>query len=116
MADECYPFFSEGVDDIQQAHRGTDECVFAMAKKSESQTLMMEHEICHLYGAVDYYSGGSITDAEAQFCQKNFYDDIMNCKYDGPCRIGPATAYLIGWADKLDSRIFNNAFQSLKIS
>lgn len=107
---------NQEISHYQPQHRGTDEFVVAMnATSTAKQKLLIEHEICHLYGAQDYYSAGNLTQNEAQYCQNNFSKDVMICDYNSNSTlVSPATAYSIGWLDRLDNTIFNNVFYSRK--
>ena len=101
----------------QDEYRGTDECALIMKKNGVQDRFPIEHEMCHLYGAFDYYCTITwINDAAMNYCQKNFSGDIMIGNYTTPPRVGPVTAYMIGWVDKLDNIFFNNALHDAKKS
>ena len=104
--------------DNSKEHKGIDECVFVRHHKDASQQrLCIEHEMSHMYGAIDYYDGSCRSQDEVRFCRNHFSEDIMFCDYSSNSTlISPATAYSIGWLDRLDSTIFNNVFYSLKKS
>lgn len=65
---------------------------------NESTVGTCAHEICHLYGAKDFY----YTEFVEEMVKKHFGKSIM-VESDSMV-IDPLTAYLIGWDKKLDSR------------
>ena len=82
---------------------------------SNADTIM--HEICHLFGAYDYYRHGiSISFSEnAQSIGATLFTDLINAfpilddlmfGHDGNTSISPLTAYSIGWRDNLDCRAY----------
>lgn len=96
----------------ERIHEGTDEFVFAFSKTgSTSGQVLIEHEMCHMYGAADYYGAGSLSSTEAAFCREHYATDIMISSSD--CMdIGPATAYALGWLDRFDNSSFENIYAS----
>lgn len=73
-------------------------------KKSERVTLFsskpeaLRHELCHLYGARDFYYPAEIENIANQYIAES----IM-CRGD---KIDAVTAYLIGWDDELDANAY----------
>ncbi len=78
---------------ICKPNRGIDE--FSFIHSDSRKELVVEHEMCHLYGAEDFYNS-DFSDI--------YKDDIMVCKAK---QISPVTAYFMGWLDRLDQSVWN---------
>ncbi len=90
----------------------TDEfCV--ICSKEGKQDGVIAHEICHLFGALDYYDSQHDLSGEAKdFVSKHYSKELMNAGLLGVDEevISCPTAYSIGWLDKIDSRIYDLFF------
>lgn len=76
---------------------------------SENSTTM-KHEICHLYGAIDYYNVNSIigtsNNNDIFYKYANKLGDLMS----GSGMIGSETAYSIGWSNTMMKDTFDVLF------
>ncbi len=86
---------------IRKPDRGIDEFCFIYSDASR-QKYVAAHEMCHLYGAADFY--------DSDYFSSTYSDDIMNTKSE---KIGPVTAFSIGWLDRLDKSVWNTAWDKL---
>ncbi len=71
------------------------EMIVIFSDDSES----FSHELCHVYGAEDFYYPAEADDLALKYLPES----IMN----GGDAIDPLTAFLIGWDDVLDSAAYN---------
>ena len=88
--------------------------------KNENKLTIM-HEICHLYGAADYYIRGQVNlnnVSSGLVYTNNYYTDknadlmcgtLMNSNSNEP-KIGADTAYSIGWSDSILKDTFEVLF------
>jgi len=66
---------------------------------------VLAHEILHLYGAHDYYSGAEYTENTVKYISDNYPNDIMLSVDEGNKilkEIGALTRYHLGWIDSVD--------------
>ncbi|WP_298528358.1 leucine-rich repeat domain-containing protein [uncultured Ruminococcus sp.] len=84
--------------------------IYSQTGDSNKGQSLIQHEICHLFGACDFYeNSGDINRIIRDFAAKYYPDDIMQST--GKVKISPATAYSIGWLDKIDSWVYNNTYK-----
>ena len=66
-------FASEMVEidpaDVVNIKRTNDLSTQKATKTTSQRKLTIEHEMCHLYGAQDYYCAGVLSQNEAKYCQ-----------------------------------------------
>ena len=75
----------------------TDGISMEYAVLYSSETRAMRHELCHLYGAVDFYFPDEVLDAAKDYLPGSIMDDGLYGAVD------TLTAFLIGWTDILSA-------------
>ena len=76
---------------------------------------VIAHEVCHLFGAQDYYDSESGLSGDAKYSVNKYYsNELMRAGILGVDKevISCPTAYSIGWLDRLDSRIYDLFFSA----
>lgn len=71
---------------------------------------LAEHEIAHLYGAVDYYDNGSGIPKKGKDFVNTYFggQELMSCT---GTKVSTPTAFSIGWLNRLDTKTYNTFFQ-----
>jgi len=111
--DECYWGRSYAIQTMKEKQSNGEE--FVMLYNNSIDTIM--HEICHVYGAKDYYDdglknsnvNGKITSGSPTFkmyCDTYFRNcpDMMT---DNTNKFNALTAYTLGWIDSVEKDVFD---------
>ena len=103
--------FASPVTPTNQGVGRVDEFAVICSKTGNgSGYSLAEHEIAHLYGAVDYYQNGSGIPKKGKDFVSTYYggEELMTCT---GTKVSSPTAFSIGWLNRLDTTTYNYFFK-----